>query len=176
MTPRFAAAAMVAMWIMSGPVSAQTHPDGIPKDLKPGQKVSVIDEHGTKLRGRVVDLSGDALTIANGTNRTTVPHTSVLRVDLVDDLRKGVGIGALVGAGLFAIEAWAAHEDGLTLNAAGYGVVAALYCGLGAAVGAGIDALVGGDRTVYQRSRTSRFNLAPVLGPRRVGAVAGITW
>lgn len=176
MTPRIATAAMFAMWIMSGPVAAQTPPDAIQQEVKPGQQVAVIDEQGRRFRGRVVEVSADSLTVAKGGDRTTVPYPSVVRIDLVDDLRKGTTVGALVGAGLLAFVAGAAHQDGITLNAAGYGAFAALYCGAGAAIGAGIDALIGGDRRLYQRSGTTDFSVAPVLGRGRVGAVVGITW
>ena len=178
MTPGFATAATLAVWVMSGPVSTQTPPDVVQRDLKVKQQVSVIDEQGGRYRGRITEISGDSLTIAKGADRTVVPYRSVVRIDAIDDLKNGAKIGAIVGAGIFAVEAWAAAEDGFTLNAAGYAVVTLLYSGAGAAIGAGIDALIGGDRRVYERGGTSsnHVNVAAVVGRHRVGAIVGITW
>jgi hypothetical protein len=73
---------------------------------------------------------------------------------------------AAVGGGILAVGALAAgvasEEAGLLFGAA------LLYTGVGAGVGAGIDALVEGRRVIYASSNSARIKLtvAPVLsGP-----------
>ena len=42
----------------------QTQPGDIRAVVKPGQKVWITDVHGRQFKGRIVDMRGDALTIA----------------------------------------------------------------------------------------------------------------
>ena len=160
---------------MCGSASAQTSPAVIQDSVKTGQSVSIVNDQGDQFRGRLVAVSTDFLTVEKGRNQTNVRYQDIVKIDRVDDLKNGAMIGLLVGTGLFAIDALVAREDGLTLNAAGYAVVGALYGGLGAAAGAGIDALIGGNRNLYQRGNATRVGVALVLGARP-GAVVGVSW
>ena len=95
-------------------------------------------------------------------------YADIVKLDRVDDLKNGSMIGLIVGAGLFVADAWYSHESGIELNAAGYAVFGALYCGLGAGAGAGIDALIGGNKNIYQRGGPTRVSLTPLVGTRSV--------
>jgi hypothetical protein len=61
-------------------------------------------------------------------------------------------------------------------DAGNYLAVSLIMGGLGAAIGTGIDALIGGDRTIYQRGGGTRISLAPAMGRQKVGAVVAIAW
>ena len=91
-------------------------------------------------------------------------------------LRNGALVGLVVGSGLFVADVLVSRADGLYLTGAGYVVFGAIYGGLGLAAGAGLDALIGGDRRIYIRGTTARISVAPTLRPDRAGALIGISW
>jgi hypothetical protein len=173
-TLRTSAAFMIALFISCGTASAQTSLNDLRYQVKEGQKVAVTDEQGREVRGRVLNLSTDSLTLARGGRREQVEYHHIVKIDRVDDLRNGALIGLGVGLGLFALDAAVSSGDGITLMPAGYVVFGALYGGLGAGAGAGIDALIGGDRNVYQRG--TRVSLAPSCGREGARASIGISW
>ena len=166
----------IAFLVLSGTASAQTPTDDLRNRMKEGQKVAVIDDQGRKVQGRIVDLTVDSLAIGLKNGREEVPYAQIVTIDRVDDLKNGALIGLAVGLGLFALDAALAAEDGLTLNAAGYVAIGALYGGLGAGAGTGIDALIGGNRNIYRRGRAARVSIAPSIGRDRVAAAIGIAW
>ena len=175
-TLRASAASIIALLFLCGTASAQTPANDLRDKVKAGQEVAVTDEQGLKLRGRIVNVAADSLTLERGDRREQLQYSHIVRIDRVDDLRNGALIGLAVGLGLFAWDAAVSAEDGLTLNAAGYVVFGALYGGLGAGAGAGIDALIGGDRNIYERGSSPRIILAPSIGRDRVRASIGIFW
>ena len=166
----------IAFLVLSGTASAQASADDLRNRMKAGQKVAVIDDQGRKVQGRIVDLTVDSLALAGKSGREEVPYAQIVTIDRVDDLKNGALIGLAVGLGLFALDAAFAAEDGVTLNAAGYVVIGALYGGLGAGAGTGIDALIGGNRNIYQRGRGTRISIAPSIGRDRLAAAIGISW
>jgi hypothetical protein len=173
---RVGAAFTIALLVACGSASAQTAVDDLPNRVKQGQKVSVTDEHGRTVRGRIVDMTPDSLAIARGDGREEVQYARIVSIDTVDELRNGALIGLGIGLGFFMVDAALAASDGLTLNAAGYVLLGGVYAGLGAGAGAGIDALIGGNRNVYQRGRGARLSIAPSFGRDRLGAAIGISW
>ena len=133
--------------------------------LKPGAKVAVTDEHGDKVTGRFSRLDTERITIDVDKELRHVPVGQILRIEEVDDLTNGMLIGLGIGATFFIVEAVAAHADGWELTPLGYAVIGSIYGGAGLGVGAGIDALVGGTRTVYRRGAASGVALVPTLRP-----------
>jgi len=175
-TLRTSATFTIALLIFCGTASAQTSANDLRGQVKEGQKVAVTDEQGRELRGRIVNVTTDSLTLARGDRREAVQYDQIVKIDRVDDLRNGALIGLGVGLALFALDAVVSSENGITLNPAGYVVIGALYGGLGAGAGAGLDALIGGNRSIYQRGRSTRISLAPSIGRDRVRASIGISW
>lgn len=102
---------------------------------------------GEIVRGRIVDLSGDSLAILTPDHRRVeMPLGSVLRIDAHgDSLKNGAGIGAAVMAALMLAPC-------ASLSAGECARIAPFQIGLGALIGAGIDALNGGRSTLYRRA------------------------
>lgn len=162
---------LAGVTVTSGRAWAQA-PAAAALDLQVGQKLSVTDDQGREFRGRLQAVGTESVTLAKGGNTLDVPYADIVKIDRLDDLKNGALIGAAVGLAWFAVDAALASSDGITLNAAGYAVVGAMYAGLGASIGAGVDALVGGTRTVYRRGGSARFTVAPVI--RRDGTAVRV--
>jgi hypothetical protein len=105
-----------------------------------------------------------------------VPFSEIVAIDEIDHLKNGALVGLIVGAGLFVADVLVSRADGLELNGAGYAVFGTIYGGVGLAAGAGIDALIGGNRRIYVRGTTGRISVSPTLRPDRAGALIGISW
>ena len=156
--------------------------------VKVAQVVSITDEQGQTLHGRITEVNADRLVIGSGQNIRQVPYSEIVRIDREDGLINGTLIGLGVGV---ALGSWAAtnvnddyREDNLVCGVAYFedctednpAVAAGILMGLSTALGAGIDALISHyDRNVYYRDGGPRVSLSPILG-RRVGAVIGISW
>lgn len=156
--------------------------------LKPGHEISVRDETGRTVTGRVSAISEDKITVfAEGSTpllrmirpaRTyAFAADSITRIEVVDSTANGVLIGAAVGAGLMygLVET---NKDELATN----NMAPAVYMFF-AAVSFGPSILVGQliDRSrnapIYERqSRPPRVTLSPLLGRARAGVVARVVF
>lgn len=173
---RFVLLAGILLFMISGTAGAQTTPTAIETRLTHGRTISITDTQGQVTTGRVIEVTKDTVAVRKADRRFDVPFSQVVAIDEIDHLRNGLMIGLIVGAGLFVADVLVSRDDGIELNGAGYAVVGAIYGGLGAAAGAGIDALIGGNRGIYQRGTTARVSVARTLRPDRVGAVIAISW
>jgi hypothetical protein len=104
-------------------------------------------DSGEILRGRLVDLSHDSLALLTPDNRRVeVPLDRVLRIETHgDSLKNGAVMGAVVMGGLVALACRGFEGGGQCATAV------AIDAGLGALVGAGVDALNGGRTAIYTR-------------------------
>jgi hypothetical protein len=102
---------------------------------------------GEVLRGRLVELSPASLALLTSDNRRLeIPLDRVLRVETGgDSLKNGAAIGAVVMGGL-VLATCAAWGDG-----GGCVVAAAVDAGVGALIGAGVDAMIEGRTAIYSR-------------------------
>jgi hypothetical protein len=102
---------------------------------------------GDELRGRLVELRATTLAMLVNGQRVELPIESVLRIDARgDSVKDGAAIGAAVMAGL------AAFGCGLQATRAGQCVTGIIVnTGVGALIGAGIDALHKGRTTIYRK-------------------------
>ncbi len=102
---------------------------------------------GEIVRGRIVDLSKDSLSVLTSDNRRIeMPIERVLRIEARgDSLKNGAAIGAGIMAGVTALScaSWGAGAECIPM--------AAVEAGLGALIGAGIDALNSGRTAIYIR-------------------------
>ena len=132
-----------------------------------GQTIVVTDTTGQRTKGTLAEVIAvpPSLTIV-GRGRRTFPADAVLEIRRPDGLWNGALIGAGVGIGLatwdYVIDP---SEPG---NAAVFGV----SIGVGAAIGAGIDALRRGGQLLYRSGPlTTRFSVSPIVARRAQGLV-----
>lgn len=140
--------------------------------VKPGDTLTVVNDSGQRVEGKVSSVSASALSLTvSGTPRQFL-STEVNTIERrgPDSLKNGALIGLAIGggiggAGMIALAATA--ED----NVAGFMAVGVLmYAGIGAGIGTGFDALIEGRRVIYARSASARaLTIAPLLGRSRKG-------
>ena len=130
---------LLAILLVAVPVSAQ-------EKLK--QVWITQTESGEVMRGRLVELSPASLAILTTDNRRVeIPLDRVLRVETGgDSLKNGAAIGALVAGGLVLATCTSWGGGGECVAAT------AFDAGLGALVGAGIDAMIEGRTPIYSRN------------------------
>lgn len=140
--------------------------DGLHGRVLLGENVKVTSRDGVAMRGTLLRLTKDQLTIAVDNSEQTVPGSQIAEVKA---RRSGpLWNGAVIGAAVVLIPA--------TILTAKYdcdgcfpGI--AIWTGIAAAAGVGIDALIKGDVTVMRAPAGSaskrRFGVAPVLGGER---------
>jgi hypothetical protein len=146
--------------------------------VKPGDQVSVTDRAGQEVRGRIADLSSSSLELlVDGTQRRFAEgEIDSIRQRRSDPLANGAKWGFAVGAGLGALA-------GLTLanefDGSATGVIPMLalaYGGMGAGIGAGIDAMVSAPRVIYARGSSSKVTVRPLFAPGRKGVLASVAF
>ncbi len=174
---RFATMALMSVPLLMPSTSATAQPVTTFEDL--GLRVDLGDRAhislpgGGRFSGRVVDLTRDAIEIESSAGRRRFVAAEVGRVEVSgDSLRNGAVIGLASGAlfgGLFA-SGFSDHP-----SAGDVMVGAAIFGGIGAGIGLGIDALIRGNRLVY-RAAPPRASLVPVITPRAVGLTAAFRW
>jgi hypothetical protein len=158
------------------PVSARQGQPTLEAILSPGNTVWITDSSGHEARSRIVGVSGDLLTTAtdDGVCRVRTADVTRVRVRHFDSLINGalIGAGAAVAAGLFLCrltEPWENCRDDfgpmLRIGAAG------------AALGAGVDAVIRGRRTIYEAApRSTRLDAAPLVAPRAAGLQVSLSF
>jgi hypothetical protein len=141
------------MLVMMTPVSAFAGQQ--PAAPVVGEEVFVTHTgSGQPVRGRLIELSPNSLAMLVDGRRVEVPIDEVLRIDARgDSVKDGAIIGAAVWGGLTAFSC-AAIED------AEYCVTAmVINTGIGALIGAGIDALHKGRTPIYIKAGRSSAGL-----------------
>jgi hypothetical protein len=136
--------------------------------VKPGDNVYVTDSAGTTAKGRILNLSRSSLELmVDGQRRSWLQNdVREIRQWRGDSLRNGALIGLGAGAGTAGV-IWAVYCSGGGCENDG-GVVAgniALMGGLGAAVGAGIDALIPHKQTIFRNETdgSARLTIRPIV-------------
>jgi Zn-dependent alcohol dehydrogenase len=175
----------LATLFVSSPASGQTDSENIQARVKHGQKISITDDQGQEVKGKVSALTADGLTMLVDGKTAEVPYARIVRIDRPNDSLAngaliGLGVGAALGLALVAAEEQSDCDAAVFLcgepGAGGYAGATLLMGGLGTAVGVGIDALIHRDREIYRRGRSPHAALAPMLGHGVRGAVASVTW
>ena len=148
--------------------------------LKPGDTVWVTDAAGREVKGKIVDLAPEAVTVKADASRTYGPaDVNLIHERRPDSLKNGALIGLGVGGGLalgLCLAAETTEGDGACALAAG------IYGGVGAAIGVGIDALIPGRKIVAYRAPgpagapSARVSFAPVITPRAKGVAVSFAF
>lgn len=142
--------------------------------VKPGDRITVIDDAGRETTGSIADLSASSLVLLSGRDRHDFSASDIgtIRQRRSDSLANGAKWGLAVGAGLGLLAGLAlASEAG---DAGAFVVGATLfYGGVGAGIGVGVDALISGNQVIYVRrsSPSARFTVTSPMTPRRLGIV-----
>ena len=121
--------------------------------VKKGDTVSVVDRAGKEVRGPISGLSSSSLAIAVAGNQQTFLESDIdaIRQRRPDSPANGAKWGLAIGAGLgllAGIDLSSGYHDGAI---ALIPVLALAYGGIGAGVGAGLDALVSSDQVIFAR-------------------------
>jgi hypothetical protein len=148
--------------------------------LKSGDKIVVTDTQGREHQGKLVELSASSLTL-DRVGKLAASDVRMVQERAHDSLKDGALIGLASGLTLGAIAAAdCAGGDCEFSPAAVFAMVGGVYGGLGAAVGAGIDALIPGKKRVVYRAPDgtagTRVTLAPVVTPRAKGIAVSFTF
>jgi hypothetical protein len=130
--------------------------DELRQVLKKGQTVVVTDTSGVRTKGKVADVSPSSLVVLIPEARTFA-EGAVTEIRATDPLSNGAFLGAAIGAG------FATWDYLIDPSEPGNAIIFAVGIGLGAAVGAGIDAL-----------QTRRWKISPVVGKNRQGALVSV--
>ena len=144
--------------------------------LKVGEVVVVTDETGRATTGKVAEAAGSSLVILSGSgDKRTFDETTVTKVVRRDALWNGIAIGTGIGLVPAVLVAAACGSDGGHCEGTGYAFL--IFGGIGAGAGAGVDALIGGDKVLFVRPLQTRgVTLSPILGRDRRGVLASIRW
>jgi hypothetical protein len=146
-----------------------------------GDKIILTDMQGHEYRGRLLEISPSSLTLRDRDGRQVKTSSEVRLVQerQHDSLMNGALIGLACGVALAGTAAADCAGGECEFSpAAVFAIAGALYGGMGAAIGTGIDALIPGKkRVVYTASngsRTTRMRLSPVMTSRVKAIAVGI--
>ena len=161
----FAAAAATAQPVQSF--------SDVGQQLNVGDRVRVVDSDGRRHEGSVRSLSPSTLVVDGpaGTRGFTAATTARI-ARRGDGLGNGLLIGAVTG-GVLGVVIVADFDDNQPAGnyLAGGSVLGLTFAGIGALV----DALHEGERTVYAAAGV-RATVAPLVSPRAVGVAAALRW
>lgn len=148
--------------------------DRLALQLNQGDRITVTDNEGRALHGRVVDLSSSMLSLQAGGLRRDLNggDISVIRRRQRDSLKNGAGIGFASGAGIAVVllsRCGGLDHAGETL------FYSSLFGAAGAGIGVGLDAMHEETRVVYRTApSTRRLAVSPVLSPQRQGVAVSL--
>ncbi|MEX2273926.1 MAG: hypothetical protein WD690_20850, partial [Vicinamibacterales bacterium] len=140
--------------------------------VKPGDKITVVDLAGREAEGRIGVLSRDRLTLVTAAWPRELGEVDVaqIRQRRSDSLQNGAIIGAAAGAGygLALLAVVMSMNDGGGPIPVGVVTGMVVFTGMGAAAGAGIDALITRRQVIYRKTPgENRFSVSPLFGRGR---------
>lgn len=151
--------------------------------VKPGDRIYVTDSMGNVTEGRIAGLSRSSLRLMTKISTRDLSESDVFKIRQWrhDSLKNGALIGAGVGFGLgLAGVISDCRSSGLFSDCGGEVVgIVALFTGVGAAIGVGIDALIPSKETIYiggTRTSLSRIKVKPILDHSRKGVAVAFSF
>jgi hypothetical protein len=146
--------------------------------VQPGDTINVVDVTGKEAEGRIAKLSRDTLALLTeaGPRQFDEVEVATIRQRRGDSLMNGAIIGAVAGTA-YALTALALLKDSdggdVIVGSAIAGTV--LFAGMGAAAGAGIDALITRRHVIYKKpAGENRVSVSPLFGRGRRGAAVTV--
>jgi hypothetical protein len=144
------------------------------KTVQLGDTLLVTDKSGKLIKGKVEQVSGTSLGLKAGGRRLDFAEADIVEIKKQrgDSLANGALIGALaVGAPVLVLAAATSDPNDICCSGADAALVGAAFAGVGAGVGALVDALHKHKETVYSsaRNQTARFYVGPMITSSRKG-------
>lgn len=180
----FVVAAAIMVLLLGLP--AQGRSQGIAESLdelrllvRPGDTIVVGDRAGSSVRGRILSLSPSTLVVRTDGRLREWSQAELLTISTrrADSLGNGALIGLGIGAGI-GVAVVAANCGGDDDCGAAVTLVGLFYGGVGAGIGAGVDALISRHHVIFERQAGSaRLGVAairPSGGSRGVGAAVAV--
>ena len=149
--------------------------------VKPGDKIRIVDTTGRAADGRIGKLSRDELTLVTKAGARQLGERDVARIRQrrSDSLQNGAIIGAAAGAGygLAVLALLASTDDGGGPIPIGVVTGMAVFTGIGAAAGAGLDALIMRRQLIFQKpGGGNRTSISPLFLHGRRGVAVSVTF
>lgn len=144
--------------------------------VKPGDIISVTDTTGRELKGRISSLSSTSLALLiDGTRRDlSESDITTIRQNRQDSVADGAKWGLGIGAGL-GLAAGVALASGDGTASPLIPILAMVYGGLGAGVGAGLDALMMSNQVIYYKPNSAaRLSISPLVTRERKGVLFSV--
>lgn len=162
----FALFVLLLPWPARAQAVAQNF-DELRLKIKAGDAIYVMDETGRERRGHVLDLSPSVLRMSFDGQPSEVSESATLRIRQrrPDPLWTGAIIGAGVGVALGALPAMI---DGCSYETS-CAAPAFILGGIGLGIGVGIDAMIQGRKTIYERPAGRTVRISPMVSPGRAG-------
>ena len=167
------ATAVVVVMILVSAGRAAAQPPDVSRlgEVVPGLAVTIIDEDGERIDGKVLDAGSDTIRLSRHRAIEEVPIARVVLIEKRDGLKNGAIAGLVVGMSLGVLGGLAAGGDGGILASAI--VSQGLVC---MAFGIGIDAMSNNRRTIYQRMPAVKKTVIPIVGRRTGGVAIAVSW
>lgn len=139
--------------------------------LKPGETLIVTTDDGSKIKGRMIEISAGHIQFQMKDGERSVPAERIARVQ---HYRNGVLLGAVIGAaaGVPAALGLAEYAN----NEGGNAAAAAIPIVIGMGIGIGIDSFLKMPRTVYRSEAPARVTASPILDRNRRGVMLAINF
>jgi hypothetical protein len=164
-------AVVILAILSSSPPAAGTAEQTIPESVRTGLKVSIVDERGVQIDGRVEGVSDSAVRLAVRGGTKDIPIEQIVRIERPDGVWNGALTGLGIGLSMGLIGTAADPQGGALLvsRTLGNGVVCA-------GIGALLDAAIDGRKTLYERGPRTGARVTPIID-RGVRAVAvSVSW
>lgn len=138
--------------------------------VKAGDWLTLTDDVGQQVEGRLVRLSSSSLELGLGDGQRAFAEADVRTIRRRgDSIANGAKWGAGFGLGFGILGAIALGDE---LDPAAVPFVVAVYAAFGTGVGVGVDALVRGRVLIFSRPGRAALQLAPIVTRRSAGAAA----
>ena len=175
MTTSAPAVAVVLAMLVASPIAAQTTGERVPDAVKKGLAVSIIDDQGRQIDGRVEGVSEETIRVSLGKGSEEIRVDRIVRIDRPDSLRNGTLIGLGFGLSTSAVMVGFASQAknpqwGVVAASSAFNIVAYTL------LGTGIDAMFNNRRTLYERGRRPQAHFSPVVGRGVRGGAVSWTW
>jgi hypothetical protein len=146
--------------------------------VKAGDKISIVDAAGAEVSARLMTLSHDTMALDTESGPRLLGEADVVQIRQrrQDSLVNGAIIGAAAGTA-YVVTALAVLSDSdggdVIIASAIAGTV--MFAGMGAAAGAGIDALIARRQVIFQRAASGgRVSVSPLVRRGGLGAVVAV--